>query len=91
MNKSYLFFIVHPAKFYLFKETINRLLKNGCKVDVLIISKDVLENLVKEEGWDYRNLFPKGRKHFFGSLLDSLLTVIKPTTFFIIYCFLLPR
>lgn len=82
MNKSYLFFIVHPAKFYLFKETINRLLKNGCKVDVLIISKDVLENLVKEEGWDYRNLFPKGRKINFlppklTAIFSALITVIK--------------
>ena len=88
MNKSYLFFIVHPAKFHLFKETINRLLKNGCKVDVLIISKDVLEDLIKNEGWDYKNLFLKGRKiKYLPSKLvaffSAILTIIKLLSFII--------
>ncbi len=31
-------------------------------MDVLITSKDVLEELVKQEGWKYTNIFPNGRK-----------------------------
>ena len=58
----FLFFFVHPAKFHVFKKTINTLNANGHKVDILITSKDVLENLIKKEGWDYTNIFPKGRK-----------------------------
>lgn len=58
----YLFFFVHPAKFHLFKVTINTLLNKGHVVDILITSKDVLEDLVKAEGWNYENIFPEGRK-----------------------------
>ena len=34
----------------------------GHTVDILITSKDVLEELVKNEGWQYTNIFPEGRK-----------------------------
>jgi len=58
----YLFFFVHPSKFHVFRQTINTLLKNGHHVDVIITSKDVLEELIKDEGWNYTNIFPEGRK-----------------------------
>lgn len=58
----YLFFFVHPSKFHVFRNTINELKKRGHHVDLLITSKDVLEDLVKEEGWSYTNIFPEGRK-----------------------------
>jgi predicted glycosyltransferase len=58
----YLFFFVHPSKYHLFRVTINRLISKGHQVDVLITSKDVLEDLVKKEEWDFKNIFPKGRK-----------------------------
>lgn len=59
---NYLFFFVHPSKFYVFKNTINTLKSRGHKVDVLITSKDILEDLVKKERWEYKNIFPEGRK-----------------------------
>ncbi len=59
---NYLFFFVHPSKFHLFRHTINELKSRGHNVDILITSKDVLEDLVKAEGWDYKNIFPEGRK-----------------------------
>jgi hypothetical protein len=55
-----LFYFVHPAKFHLFRVTINELKKNNT-IDIIINSKDVLEELIKKEGWDYTNIFPKGR------------------------------
>lgn len=55
-----LFYIVHPAKYHLFRIVINELMKDFY-VDIVINSKDVLEELVKNEGWKYTNLFPKGR------------------------------
>ncbi len=58
----YLFFFVHPAKYHLFRETINALLKSGSTVDVVIVTKDVLEELVQHEGWSYTNIFPEGRR-----------------------------
>lgn len=59
---KYLFFFVHPSKFHVFRNTINSLKLKGHTVDVLITSKDVLEDLLKSEGWDYTNIFPEGRK-----------------------------
>jgi len=56
----FLFYFVHPAKFHLFRYTINKL-KERHIVDIIINSKDVLEDLIKNEGWDYKNIFPKGR------------------------------
>jgi predicted glycosyltransferase len=58
----FLFFFVHPSKFHVFRITINELKRRGHHVEVLITSKDVLEDLVKSEGWDYSNIFPEGRK-----------------------------
>lgn len=57
-----LFFFVHPSKFHVFRNTINALYSLGHNVEVLITSKDVLEDLVKAEGWEYTNIFPEGRK-----------------------------
>jgi len=36
-------------------------LRKDFSVDIVINSKDVLEELIKNEGWQYTNLFPKGR------------------------------
>ena len=58
----FLFFFVHPSKFHLFRNTINHLKANNHEVDILITSKDVLEDLVSKEGWKYTNIFPEGRK-----------------------------
>ena len=58
----FLFYFIHPAKFHAFRITINELLNRGHRVDVAIISKDIVEDLVKSEGWDYHNLFPEGRR-----------------------------
>lgn len=59
---NFLFFFVHPSKYHLFRFTINQLITNNHKVKVLITSKDVLEPLIKNENWDYKNIFPEGRK-----------------------------
>lgn len=59
---KYLFFFVHPSKYHLYRNTINELLRKGHEVKIFITSKDVLEDLVKNEGWDFVNIFPEGRK-----------------------------
>ena len=46
----------------MFKNTINILKNKGHKCDIIITSKDVLEDLIINEGWEYQNIFPKGRK-----------------------------
>ena len=62
MKKRVLFFFVHPAKFHLSRATINHLKKEGHKVDVIITGRDILEELVINEGWEYKKIFPNGRK-----------------------------
>jgi len=62
VTKRILFFIVHPSKYYVFRHTINTLKAHGHHVDILITSKDVLEDLIKSENWNYTNIFPEGRK-----------------------------
>lgn len=79
-KKSFLFFLVHPAKFHFHKVQINELKKRGHQVDVAIIQKDILEELVREEGWEYTNIFPEGRKikglHVYLAAVISLLKTI---------------
>lgn len=58
----FLFYLVHPAKFQFHKVQIKKLKERGHTVDVVINTKDILEDLVKEEGWEYTNIFPKSRK-----------------------------
>jgi len=82
VKKIFLFFFVHPSKFHVFRSTINYLIRNGHKVDILITSKDVLEKLVKEEGWDYTNIFPEGRKMtnipaLFSAVINTIRTVYR--------------
>ncbi|GAB2495594.1 DUF354 domain-containing protein [Algoriphagus taiwanensis] len=81
-NLRVLVYFVHPAKVHLFRETINRLKADGIQVDILINSKDVLEDLVRKEGWEYQNLFPKGRNKkekpsIFNSARVFILTLFK--------------
>lgn len=75
---NYLFFFVHPSKFHVFRLTINYLRKHGHNVDILITSKDVLEDLIKNEGWYYKNIFPEGRKiKGFHPLISSAINFFR--------------
>lgn len=62
MIRRYLFYFIHPAKFHAFRIVINTLKRDGHQVDVAIISKDIVEELVSAEGWEYVNIFPEGRR-----------------------------
>jgi len=58
----FLFYLVHPAKYHFHKNQINDLKKRGHQVDVVINTKDILEELVRAENWEYTNIFPRSRK-----------------------------
>lgn len=62
-TKSILFFFVHPSKYHLFKHTINYLKNEGYNVEIAIVTKDILEDLIKNEGWNYINIIPEGRRN----------------------------
>lgn len=77
-----LFFIVHPAKFRLFRDTVNTLKSKGHTVDWVIVTKDTLEDFVKTEKWDYTNIFPEGRRIkikpvLLGTAINMLITLYR--------------
>ena len=57
---NYLFYLGHPAHFHLFKHVIDDLGERH-EVNVLCRSKDVLEDLLRDAGWEYTNVLPHGR------------------------------
>lgn len=68
-----LFYFAHPAQFLFAKKTIQDLKKRGIKVHILIKSKDVLEELVKNAGFDYTNILPKVRGTGKSAIIFSLV------------------
>ena len=79
---NYLFFFVHPSKYHVFRNTINILKSKRHHIDILITSKDVLEELIKNEGWEYKNIFPEGRKikgipTYLGALINTIRTLYR--------------
>jgi len=69
---KYLFYLGHPAHFHLFKNIINSLKTNNQDTLVVIKSKDVLEDLVKNKGFAYKNVLSKERKNSKFSIAYSL-------------------
>jgi len=59
---KYLFFMGHPAHFHLFKNTILGLQRDGHDIKIVIKTKDVLEDLLVNQGFPYINIHSKERK-----------------------------
>lgn len=68
-----LFYCGHPAQYLFFRETIRRLNNNGHQSLILIKTKDVLEELVKSDGFEYLNILPRERKNSKLAIGISLL------------------
>ncbi len=78
MNKRILLYLGHPAQFHFFKYIIEQLQKDGCQIKILLKTKDILEELVCEWGYDYENIQKKVRKNNFASIAwASLARTIK--------------
>lgn len=72
----------HPAHFHLYKNAICSLEKNGHEVCVLIKTKDILEELLKESKIPYYNILPiSHRKNKCGILMDILIRDLKISRF----------
>jgi uncharacterized protein len=69
----YLFYLGHPAHFHLLKNTITALKQKGNSIEILIKKKDILEELLKNAGWEYLNINPKGRADNKVAIALSLL------------------
>lgn len=68
-----LIYLHHPAHFYLFKNVIVNLKNKGHDVKIVATKKDVLEDLLRSAGFDYKNYLPKGRKDNKFSIALGLL------------------
>ena len=67
--KNILFYLGHPAQYHFAKNTILQLKKDGFGVRVLIKTKDILEELLQQDGVEYVNIQPHIRKNSRWSIL----------------------
>ncbi|MBQ4394253.1 MAG: DUF354 domain-containing protein [Paludibacteraceae bacterium] len=67
--------IVHPAQFYYYRDTIKNLKRNGHEVFIAIVTKDMIEDLVRKSSLDYVNICPKSHKNIgkLGLVYDMIL------------------
>jgi uncharacterized protein len=59
---KYLFYFGHPAQYLFLRETIRRLVRSeNHQVTILIKTKDVLEELIRADGFSYTNILTRQR------------------------------
>lgn len=70
----------HPAQYHFFKLSVFKLKSEGHEVILLIKAKDILEDLIRQDGLAYINIQPKNRKNnVFSMLVASLIRTVKVT------------
>ena len=72
-RKKILVYFGHPAQYLFMREAIKQLQSNGLKVKIVIKTKDVLEDLVKSDGFEFTNILKKKRGSSKFSIILSLL------------------
>lgn len=78
-----LFQLSHPAHFHLFKNVASQLTADGHNVHIIIKSKDILEDLVRESGLPYLNVNDKAHR---GSKAGILWDMIVRDWKILCYC-----
>jgi predicted glycosyltransferase len=68
-----LIYVGHPAQYLFFRQSIKTLLSKGNSIILLIKTKDVLENIIKEDGFNYINIMPQPRGNSKVSIALSLI------------------
>ena len=58
-----LVYMGHPAHFYLYKNAIINWREHGHQVEILIKKKDILQQLLENQQWEYHNILAEGRKN----------------------------
>ncbi len=69
-----LVYLGHPAQYHFIKHAAKQLIKDGHEVKLLIKTKDILEDLLKEDGWSYENIQTRNRKNSKLSILLASLS-----------------
>ncbi len=70
---NYLFYLGHPAHYHLFKNIMSDLSQRGHTCTIICRKKDVLVDLLEQDGWGYYNILPQSRHH---SRLDMVRHMI---------------
>ena len=67
--------LVHPAHYYYYRDTMRNLKNDGHEVVVAMVKKDMLEDLLKEDGIDYVDICPVSYKKWgkCGMILDMIM------------------
>lgn len=72
----------HPAHFHLYKNVARNLMNDGNRVYILIKTKDILEDLLKQSGLPYYNILKNAhRKSKLGVILDMFVREVKMIRF----------
>ena len=70
--------LAHPAHFHYYKNSIKQLQKDGHNVVLVLTTKDILETLVKDAGFEYTNIMVKSHKNSkIGYLYDMIVRCIR--------------
>jgi len=72
-NKNVVIYLGHPAQFHFFRNIIVNLCNDGYQVEILLKTKDILEQLVQEAGFDYINIQKTVRKNTVFSIAKASL------------------
>lgn len=73
-----LIYLGHPAQYHFFKNVLAILKTKGHTITLLIKTKDVLEKLVQNDGYDYVNIQRKSRRNnSFSIFIASLVRMFK--------------
>lgn len=76
---SFLFYFGHPAQYLFLRETIRQLSRSkNHRITILIKTKDVLEDLIRSDGFQYTNILTKQRG---GTRLAIVLSYLKRVLF----------
>ncbi len=68
-----LVYLGHPAHFYLYKNAIVCWREAGNQVEILIKKKDILQQLLDNQGWRYHNILQEGRGNFKLGMLIGMI------------------
>jgi uncharacterized protein len=68
-----LIYLAHPAQYHFYKFMVKDLQRDGHTIKIVIKSKDILENLLQEDGIPYENILPEGRKDKTSGMFLSML------------------
>lgn len=73
-SKNILIQLSHPAHYHLYKNVAANLINDGHKVFIIIKTKDILEDLLKESGLPYYNILKvPHRRSKLGVLMDTFI------------------